>query len=264
MSETVKQLKLSHSKLLHGDFSQAQRKNLNDSLLKCQDTGSLMNDSDINNKTVETQTNKEDEASFFDILSKIQSNRLDDQRCSLNVLNNKTNTLNQPNQNQTNKLEKQTSSSSATSSKSSLKSKDFFNFILNKPHKNNSNNNNHSNSATDISNISKIKPVSSVSDVISTSNFSQYSSSDMFTIPSSASTNSITSTPTTSKSNNSSSKFKNIKNNLSNKNKQAITLPSDDTFFSMVQKIQSRRLNEQRSTIKAAINSFKKPFETLK
>jgi hypothetical protein len=257
MSETVKQLKLSHSKLLHGDLSQAQRKNLNDSLLKCQDTGSLMNDSDLNNKTVETQNNREDDASFFDILSKIQSNRLDDQRCSINVLNNKTNTLNQI---QPNKLEKQTSSSSTTSAKSSLKSKDFLNFILNKPSKNNSNINHHSSSATDISNISKIKPVSSASDVISTSNFSHYSTSDMFTLPSSASTNSITSTPTTAKSNNSSSKLKNIKNNLSNKTKQAVTIPSDDTFFSMVQKIQSRRLNEQRSTIKAAINSFKKPF----
>jgi hypothetical protein len=256
MSETVKQLKLSHSKLLHSD----QRKNLNDSLLKCQDTGSLIDEMEINNKTVEVQLNKEDDVSFFDILSKIQSNRLDDQRCSINILSNKTNTINQSNQNQPNKLEKQTSSSSATSSKSSLKSKDFFNFILNKPHKNNSSNNHHSNSATDISNISKIKPVASASDVISTSNFSHYSTSDMFTIPSSASTNSITSTPTTVKSNNSNSKLKNIKNNLSNKNKQAVTIPSDDTFFTMVQKIQSRRLNEQRSSIKAAINSFKKPF----
>ena len=38
-----------------------------------------------------------------------------------------------------------------------------------------------------------------------------------------------------------------------NKNNQAITVPPDDEFFSMIQKIQSRRLDEQRTSIRPSM-----------
>jgi len=37
----------------------------------------------------------------------------------------------------------------------------------------------------------------------------------------------------------------------------SVTVPSDDAFFSMIQKIQSRRLDEQRSVIKSSKFSLK-------
>jgi hypothetical protein len=40
-----------------------------------------------------------------------------------------------------------------------------------------------------------------------------------------------------------------------------VTVPPDDAFFSMIQKIQSRRLDEQRSSIK---NTIKAKFTSLK
>jgi hypothetical protein len=41
----------------------------------------------------------------------------------------------------------------------------------------------------------------------------------------------------------------------------SVTVPPDDAFFSMIQKIQSRRLDEQRSSIK---NTIKNKFASLK
>lgn len=237
MSETVKQLKM-----LNGDtpMSCSQRKNLNSSLANCQ--------TDAATDEKDERPQQEQQNDFFDVISKMQSNRLDDQRCTINALSNKTNTLNSNN----NKI---TSNKNSFSKYSSLKSKDIFGFILRSQRSN-------SNSATDISNISKIKTVSSASDVVISASFS---ASDLNMPTTTTTSASITSTPTLNKSSLNSNNLKSIKNKNNQMNikpnQQAVTVPSDDAFFNFVQKVQSRRLDEQRTSIKSSsIIPFKKPL----
>lgn len=166
-----------------------------------------LSNSDLENHRIETSSIKEDDSSFLEILSRIQSNRLDDQRCTIKK------------KNQENK-QPQTEFKNPKNPDD-----DFFNLIIKSQQ---------SRLEDQRSTFSKaprtLKSSSSTTDSTPVQN--QLTSSSSFN-----STNEM-----------------NIKNYL-NKGKQACTIPADDAFFSMIQKIQSRRLDEQRTNIKSSIFS---------
>ena len=201
--------------------SNYQRKNLNFSL----------SNTDLENKTM--ISSKEDDMSFLDVLSRIQSNRLDDQRCTIkppNQINKKmssTNRLNEIND------ENQANDGLATKSND-----DFFNLIMK------SQRSRLEDQRTSISEA-KLKSMSNSSGVTASS----VSTSSGAISYSASSSNSDLSQTSKSNANN---------KNVINKKNQAITVPPDDDFFSMIQKIQSRRLDEQRTTVKSSLFSFLK------
>jgi len=147
------------------------------------------------------QNKKEDQdMSFLDILSRMQSNRLDDQRCSIKSKssNGLTRIETQANDTLAKVKENKENSQMAT--------EDFFNLIVKTQQ--NRLQDQRSHLATP-----KLKKHDTESQINGMSTLSSTKS-----------------------------KFKALK--------QAITVPPNDEFFSMIQKIQSRRLDEQRSNTK--------------
>lgn len=151
----------------------------------------------------EPDQNKKDDQdmSFLDILSRMQSNRLDDQRCSIKSKSS----------NGLTRIEKQTNDNTGAKVKenkenSQMPTEDFFNLIVKTQQ--NRLQDQRSQLATP-----KLKKHDTESQINGMSTLSSTKS-----------------------------KFKALK--------QAITVPPNDEFFSMIQKIQSRRLDEQRSKTK--------------
>jgi G-protein signaling modulator 1 len=138
--------------------------------------------------------------SFLDILSRMQSNRLDDQRCSIKSKSS----------NGLTRIEKHTNEPcfkvKENKENSQMPTEDFFNLIVKTQQ--NRLQDQRSHLATP-----KIKKQDTESQINGMSTLSSTKS-----------------------------KFKALK--------QAITVPPNDEFFSMIQKIQSRRLDEQRSNSK--------------
>ena len=181
---------------------------------------------DLFHSTKTSNDFKDEDPSFFDALSRIQSNRLDDQRCSIKRLF-------------TNKLTKakltnpELSEKKKSTDESLVKNDEFFNLIMK-------------------SQRSRLEDQrTSMSNVAAKSKMNSLSSK---------------STTSSSLTENSSSSYTSFRNdavekqqaNLVAKNvRQSVTVPPDDAFFSMIQKIQSRRLDEQRSVIKSTGFSIK-------
>lgn len=140
---------------------------------------------------------KEEDSSFFDVLSRIQSNRLDDQRCS--IRQSSTNSEN---------LEDDSFCNQTTPND------EFFNLIMK------SQRTRLEDQRTSMNNSKK-----TTSGVLVESN----------------STNKMVNTNLKSS----------LKPNQQILARKSVTVPPDDEFFSMIQKIQSRRLDEQRSSIKS-------------
>ena len=211
-----------------------------------------------------------DEApSFIEILNRAHSNRLDDQRCSVKrlTLNNRTNmtpaatpvakgpaTFKDPSTLIKNELMKE-ENYCKNDAEASIPNDEFFNLIM-KSQK----------SRLEDQRSSLSMPKNLLSTPVLTSNDKHRSSHLESSISSSNTSSSMSnapsslepvSAPSSSISLGSfSSKFlggsakKQHKPPSAPPTRQAVTVPSDDAFFSMLQKIQSRRLDEQRSVIK--------------
>ena len=161
----------------------------------------------------------EEDSSFFDILSKIQSNRLDDQRCSIKESNpykisNSLSTRSKPEHGEVIDIKK-------SASASTIQNDDFFSFIMKSQR-----------SRLEDQRVSMHKTKSSTlinnkQDVLTNSN----TNSNTLPLP-------INKQPKLNKN-------------------QAVTVPPDDEFLSLIQKFQSRRLDEQRSVIKSPTFSLK-------
>ena len=146
---------------------------------------------------------KDEDSSFFDVLSRIQSNRLDDQRCS--IRNSSTNKLNSENL-----------------SDDFTPNDEFFNLIMK-------------------SQRTRLEDQRTTMNKAKTSVLSENNHKTTNNIKTDLkSTNSNTLTAPTQIV------------------RKSVTVPPDDDFFSMIQKIQSRRLDEQRSSIKM------NPFASMK
>jgi len=147
--------------------------------------------------------NKEDDQSFLDILSRIQSNRLEDQRCAIK--------LNQSDKSKSATLPHQMKQSSNVNDLNE-KSDELLNLLMK-------------------SQTSRLEDQRSSIALTKNANLNEYEK------------------PV---------KGKTIMGNNKNKlNQQMVkpaplTVPSDEDFFSLIQKVQSRRLDEQRSTFQPA------------
>lgn len=192
-------LRLNNSRL-HGN-SEIKQKNLNFSL----------SNSDLENHRIETSSIKEDDTSFLEILSRIQSNRLDDQRCTIKRPNNENHI---------------TQKQKPTAGHTTVPDEDFFNLIV-KSQKSRLEDQRYTFSKTPKSKSTTSAP-------------STFADMSMTTTEQTA--------PLIPPSQ---SNFKN-----QTKVKQACTIPADDAFFSMIQKIQSNRLDEQRTNLKSSLFSF--------
>jgi G-protein signaling modulator 2 len=236
-----------------------QRKNLNFSL----------SNSDIENKSSgdSNSNNKEEELSFFEVLSRIQSNRLDDQRCSIKRIAVKQTSA--PFSQEIQRIHAQVTTDNINSKTSqtnlagrlgsTMPNDDFFNLIIK------SQQTRLEDQRTSLAHKSKSASNSSSSSTSSSSSSSSSNSIDNNLVIKSS--HIITSTATSSSSSlthsvkNLDENNKEIKHfkplNVNNK-RQAITVPPDDEFFSMIQKIQSRRLDEQRTSIKPSMFNLKR------
>lgn len=232
------------------DQKHLSQENLNEFQKSCHQS---LSNSDIFHST---KTDfKEEDASFFDVLSKIQSNRLDDQRCSIKRLSmNKlphfrkdsgiTNILvdwnsylivitlyiliqtKEKNEN-LNAVNQTTCINAKSKEDAMLQNDEFFNLIMKSQR-------------------------SRLEDQRTSMNTSKIHNS----LSSRSATSSSLAEPLPSFNVNQNSNFK--PNNLATASiRPSVTVPPDDAFFSMIQKIQSRRLDEQRSVIKSSKFSLK-------
>lgn len=254
-----------------------QRKNLNFSLTNIDNaenkfthnnqpsTNILKTTSSLTNTTSIGGKDENNELSFFEVLSRIQSNRLDDQRCSIkskslikNELFNETNNNKYINDeaNLVGKLG------------STMPNDDFFNLII-KSQRTRLEDQRSSIAAPLLlqqppiksasSSSSSTSSTSSSSAIISSSSSSHNNNfQSQHILASTASSSSSSSLTNSIKQLDPSNKELNVAaaNKSSKMSKQAITVPPDDEFFSMIQKIQSRRLDEQRTSIRPS--NFKK------
>lgn len=182
---------------------------------------------------------KEEDASFFDVLSKIQSNRLDDQRCSIKRLStNKLQTIkpNLESHSENSNVENEAVEPTKPSESSIVQNDEFFNLIM----------------KSQRSRLEDQRTSMNTSKIHNSMSKKSHTSSSLTETSSSQSYN--------SKINKTTSLIKNEPNKLPVKPENirpSVTVPPDDAFFSMIQKIQSRRLDEQRSVIKSSKFSLK-------
>lgn len=185
----------------HGLFKESQE-NLNE--LKKTALHSLSNN--------DLQFTSDKDLSFFDALSRIQSNRLDDQRCSINDRNSKAN----DDENYNNE------ENSSFCNNSMTQNDEFFNLIMKSQRTRLEDQRTSMNSTKQQSNKSNN---GILMETINNSN--QIKTSNILKQP-----------------------IKPV--NPAVINRKSVTVPPDDDFFSMIQKIQSRRLDEQRSVIRSS------------
>ena len=188
---------------------------------------------DLFHSTKTSNDFKDEDPSFFDALSRIQSNRLDDQRCSIKRLFTnkltKAKLTNNPelNENDSSKLKKK------STEESRVKNDEFFNLIMK------SQRSRLEDQRTSMGNVAAKSKMNSLSSKSTTSSSLTENSSSSYT----SFTNEAVE--------------KHQANTVAKNVRQSVTVPPDDAFFSMIQKIQSRRLDEQRSVIKSTGFSIK-------